>query len=97
MLKIKIISVLLLAHAVHPGDKVVYGPTPDGLYAVPGEGFIPTKDCTVTAEGMEARFDGRFITFLDRDGEEEGQCEIGERPVKVEWHGMITRQIAVTK
>jgi len=94
---LKVISVLLFVHAVRPGHKVVYGPTPDGMYAVPGEGFIPTKNCTVTAEGMEARFDGRFITFYDRQGEEEGQCEAGHRPVTVQVRETIHRDVAVLR
>lgn|SRR5574337_44110 len=103
MLKMKLISILLgLATSaarhgtVEPGEKVLYGPTHDGRYAVPGEGFIPTKDCTVTADGMRATYDGRFITFLDREGQEEGTCEVGVRPVIVIPKITIRRGIATT-
>jgi hypothetical protein len=95
---LKIIAVVMLSHTnVAPGEKIVFGPDDAGRYAVLGEGFIPTKSCTVTAEGMTARFDGRFITFYDRQGEEEAQCEAGRRPTKVEWHGTIRRPIAVVR
>ncbi len=98
VLKMKLAAILLgmatSAARVAPGDKVVYGPTNDGRYAVPGEGFIPTKDCTVTADGMRAEYDGRFITFLDREGQEEGQCEAGVRPVVRIPRAVIRRGIA---
>ncbi len=49
-------------------------------YSVLGEGVLATRDCTVTADGMAARVAsdsrGRYIVFLDRDGEEEAECEL---------------------
>lgn len=50
-------------------------------YAMVGEGTVVTNDCTVSAEGnLTAQVDHErgkmFLTFLDRDGSEEGQCEV---------------------
>lgn len=91
--------VILLAHlhssSVGPGEKLLFGPDETGRYASPGEGFIETRSCTVTADGMAARFDGRFITFYDREGREEAQCEAGRRPVVTVKRETIRRQVAV--
>ena len=61
-------------------------------YALVGEGTVVTKDCTVTAEGTltakVSKAKGHtFLTFIDRDGEEEAQCEVlvsMSRPRKVD-------------
>lgn len=50
-------------------------------YALVGEGTIATKDCTVTASGeLSARIERRarksWLVFVDRNGEEEAQCEV---------------------
>jgi|HubBroStandDraft_6_1064221.scaffolds.fasta_scaffold91989_4 hypothetical protein len=50
-------------------------------YALVGEGTLVTNDCTVSADGkLTAKVDHErgkmFVTFLDRDGAEEGQCEV---------------------
>lgn len=51
------------------------------VYALVGEGTVVTKDCTVTAEGtLTARLSSErghvWLTFVDRNGEEEAQCEV---------------------
>lgn len=69
---------------------------------------IRTRGCTITARGMTAIVesspsDGRpFLIFFDRDGEEEGRCEIetgkkARRVITAEPKLPIRRQIALAK
>jgi hypothetical protein len=78
----KIIFALLLmpcANAVYADPVVLRARANE--YALVGEGTVATKDCTVTAEGtlnakITKRGSKRWLLFIDRNGEEEAQCEI---------------------
>lgn len=65
---------------VTTGNKPMVFRASANVYSIPGEGKVYTNDCTVTANGMRAVLSTErgkgFITFLDRDGQEEGQCEL---------------------
>jgi hypothetical protein len=78
MKKITILLALCSAN-IASADPIVLR-TASNRYAVQ-DGTVVTKDCTVTADGaLKARIERvrgrRWITFIDRDGEEEGQCEV---------------------
>lgn len=90
MLMMKLVATMLAAAAAHPeiapGRHSMTFRQSANVYAVVGEGTFRTKDCTVTAEGLDTVFTkpdrrGRvWVTFLDRDGEYEAQCEVDELP-----------------
>lgn len=82
-----IIAAILMVSAVASadvttGDKPMVYRSAANVYAVAGEGKVLTNDCTVTADGMRAivttEHGKGFITFLDRNGEEEGQCQLAK-------------------
>jgi hypothetical protein len=84
MKKMRILIALLLmpcANAVYADPMVLRASA--NRYALVGEGTVVTKDCTVTAEGgLTARIERdrsrnkSWIKFIDRDGEEEAECEV---------------------
>jgi hypothetical protein len=79
----KTLIALVVMTSVVSADPVVLRQDTD-RYALVGESSIITKDCTVTAEGTLSgrvvRERGKaWLVFLDRDGEEEAQCEIMTR------------------
>ena len=87
MFKLKIVAALL-GSSVSSGRHPMAFRQGQNAYAVLGEGTFRTKDCTVTAEGMDIvltkpdRRGKRWVTFLDRDGEAEAQCEVDEQPMR---------------
>ena len=76
-------SILTSVSVIESGAHAMVSRSSADRYAVIGEGFIHTKGCTVTANGMQAQIsrDGRWLTFIDDDGETEAVCMIGEAPV----------------
>lgn len=88
----KIIAAILLTVSGPVAAEPTVLRASENEYALVGEGHVSTKDCTVTAEGtLSARIERKgkklWLLFIDRDGEEEAQCEVLatlSRPRKVE-------------
>lgn len=104
LIKLKLFAALL-GTAVPSGRHVAYRAAADS-YAVVGEGFVRTVSCTQNAVGMDVevsradRLGRRWITFIDRDGEREAQCQVDDRPrlpTPTEARVLIRRSVAVTE
>ena len=69
-------------------------------YAIPGEGVVETKNCTVSANGeLTVKVTRDWVYFYDRDGRREADCQrlTEKRPTVVVRPLTIPRNIATVK
>lgn len=73
--------------SVKSGEKPLIFRKSSNLYSVPGEGEIPTVNCTVSADGsLTARVERGakpWLYFYDRQGRREADCQIATKPAPV--------------